>query len=62
MIGLRKKKIADYCFVAFIALFALIVIIALIAPLITFALAGLLIHILFLIEMIIGIICIFLFW
>ena len=59
---LHLKRYRDQIFLAFMLCFAAILIIALIEPIISFALMGLLIHILFLISIVLGIICIVLYW
>lgn len=59
---IHLKQYRDQIFLACMLCIAAITIIALIAPIISFALAGLLIHILFLISVVLGIICIVLYW
>lgn len=62
---MKRIHLKDYrgqIFLACMLCVAAITIIAIIAPIITFALAGLLIHILFLIAIILGIICMTSYW
>ena len=59
---IHLKDYQDKLFLSCMLCVAAITIIAIIAPIITFALAGLLIHILFLIAIILGVICMALYW
>lgn len=59
---INKKKIASICFFILISCIVIIAITALIAPLLSFATAGLIIHIVFIIAIIAGLIAMHLYW
>jgi len=59
---INKKKIASICFYIFIGCVVITIITALLAPLLSFATAGLIIHIISIIAIITGLIAIYLYW
>jgi hypothetical protein len=60
--NINKSKIASICFFILINCFAIIIVTALLAPLLSFATAGIVIHIAFLIAIITGFIAMYLYW
>jgi hypothetical protein len=59
---INKKKLASICFFILLSCITIIAITALLAPFLSFATAGLIIHIVWIITIIVGLIAMYLYW